>query len=612
MRVSEEVVNERLQSRVKLGKSLPGGLVTGFATLLFFSFYWNQFAGLRSGNGSFQGGMALLQRRLPYRDFFTAGPPLNEVISALVLAIFGQQLAVIRAWGVFERVALACLLYSCLIRVFRTRDAAFVSILAIIVSNGDPSNSLSSYAYEAIFFFLLSAWAVMRASEADRSLRALCGWAVAAGLFASLSFATKQTLGAGATIGVPLVAFVYLAYMSPSRTNGFQRGIAFVGAFIGGWCLGTGAVLLWLAQVGVLHEFFQDVFKKGPSAKASRPGDFVVRAVRAAWAVRYGFLGACVSLALCGRAMARGVTRLARQTETTGGALSVGLLAVLAIATGAAVSFLGKWPLQNFDQFAIYLSFFGCGWVVVLCAWRLSRGIVSAPELQIGFLAAIAFGIALMVSLSWPASYDMVFPGCAVVAGVILNGSGQKQRITVYAVGCVMIFAMTCEKLNLPQGFHEWEEPPVRSAKVHSLLPALRGMTLPPATVRFIDETARIVREHTGPSDTIFVYPEFGILYPLYDRRYPTATDSHNIDVVNDEFARSEAQRLLAAKPAVLIYYPAPEWSLRADERLWRHGERSGQRDLIAAIEKLASTYRQVESFDVPPNEGSVKVYVRE
>lgn len=612
MRVSDEIVKDHLGGRSRLSEALPGALVTAVITLLFFSLYWNRFAGLRSGNGSFQGGIALLHGLFPYRDFFTAGPPLNGVISAAVLSVFGQKLVVIRAWGVFERVALGCLLYFCLIRVFRARDAAFASILAIIVSAGDSANSLSSYGYEAIFFFLLSGWAVMRAAESFGSTLAFSGWAIAAGLSASLSFGTKQTLGAGATVGIPLVACVYLTCMSASRASGIRRSIAFLIAFAVGWCLGAGAVLLWLAKAGVLHEFLQDVFKKGPSAKASHPSDFLVRAAHAAWAIRYGFIAACAGLAVYGRALLSDRRGSERDTGMTRGTVFVGALAALAIAAGAAISYAGKWPLRNFDSFAIHFGFFGTVLLLLSCVWRIGRGTVSRPELQIGFLAAISFGIALMVSLSWPALYDMVFPAFALVTAVILSGSGPRQRMVIYAVGVVMIFVVTCEKLNLPQGFHEWEEPPVRLAKVQSTLPELQGMMLPPATVRFIDETARIVREHTGPADTIFVYPEFGILYPLYDRKYPTATDSHNIDVVNDEFARSEAQRLLEAKPAVVIYYPVPEWSLRADERLWRHGQRSGQRDLIAAIERLTSTYQLGTSFDVPPNEGPVNVYVRQ
>ena len=59
-------------------------------------------------------------------------------------------------------------------------------------------------------------------------------------------------------------------------------------------------------------------------------------------------------------------------------------------------------------------------------------------------------------------------------------------------------------------------------------------MRLPESTVKMLDGTARIVREHSSPSDKIFVYPELGIFYSINHRMYPTVSGSHNIDVIND------------------------------------------------------------------------------
>jgi hypothetical protein len=92
---------------------------------------------------------------------------------------------------------------------------------------------------------------------------------------------------------------------------------------------------------------------------------------------------------------------------------------------------------------------------------------------------------------------------------------------------------------------------------------------------------------------------------------FPTVTGSHNIDVVNDDFAREEAKRLLANKPAVLIFYRESEDFLQARERMWRHGNRSGQRDLIAAVETLAREYTLAATYVVPPDNREVSVYVQ-
>jgi hypothetical protein len=431
-----------------------------------------------------------------------------------------------------------------------------------------------------------------------------------AGICAALSLGTKQSLGAGATVGIPILAAIYIWHKDGSR-----RAWTFLAGFAAGWSLIAGSVLLWLAKSGAVRDFLVDVFKKGPSAKAAHPSDFVIRAARAAWGIRWGFVAGCGALALCWPALRRagrfeqpvGESRAEKPVHL----VFVMLLTTIPIALGAAAAYAGKWPLQGFANFTIYLGFFGTTLLLGYYAYRLLAGKLSRREAQLAFIAGIAFGIALMISLSWPASYDMTFPAMAVMTAAILHGSTKWLRSLTYAVCALVLLAMTAEKLNRPHGFHEWTDQPVRLANSHSSQPMLQGLLLPEATVRLIDGAVSIVQAHSTRQDTIFVYPEFGIISTLAGRRGATRTGSENIDVVNDEMARSEAKRLLAARPAVVIYYPTPEWSLRADERLWRNGKRSGQRDIIAAIEELARSYHLVASFRVPPNDSPVEIYVR-
>jgi hypothetical protein len=134
---------------------------------------------------------------------------------------------------------------------------------------------------------------------------------------------------------------------------------------------------------------------------------------------------------------------------------------------------------------------------------------------------------------------------------------------------------------------------------------------LAPNTVDFVDSTVRIIQENSTPQDTIFIYPELGIFYGLSERRFATFSASHNLDTVPDAFAREEAQRLLRAQPAVLIYGPKSEQLLQADEQTWRQGKPSGQRDIVAAVETLAREYKLVRTFRLYPLGEPVYVFVR-
>jgi hypothetical protein len=101
------------------------------------------------------------------------------------------------------------------------------------------------------------------------------------------------------------------------------------------------------------------------------------------------------------------------------------------------------------------------------------------------------------------------------------------------------------------------------------------------------------------------------IFYSITNRRFPTASGSHNIDVVNDSFAREEAKRLLSGRPAVLIYSPDSNDFLHLEELLWRNGHPSGQRDILTAMETLASQYELVRTFTLPPDNRVVRIYAR-
>jgi hypothetical protein len=166
-------------------------------------------------------------------------------------------------------------------------------------------------------------------------------------------------------------------------------------------------------------------------------------------------------------------------------------------------------------------------------------------------------------------------------------------------------------KLDMPFGFGFFADGPVSTATVHSDEAKLHGILLPDATVRLIDGVVHIVAANTTPADTIFTYPEMSIFYALTDRKWPTLTASHNVDVVNDAIAKEEAARLLKNPPKVLIYLPETEEQSRTEESVWRNGHRMGQRDIAAAVEALAKSYRLAGVYPTLPQNQDVYVYVR-
>ncbi len=546
----------------------------------------------------------MLQGLRPYRDYFTASTPLFILTSGTALRIFGNALAVTRAFGVFERIVIASLVYAWLRRFFAARHAMVATIVTMVASAGDIADPISSYNHETILWAIGSGFAASFALDDESTARRASIVAIVSGFLAGLSFDTKQTMGLGATVFIPAVVSLCLL-----RLDGIRKAVAFLLLFVAGWAVSAGALLLWLSQLGVVHEFFTDVFFKGPAAKGGSPTDFLRRDLAVSWLLRYAALVGIVALPLSWKAFRRsGISRRDTRPDSYRSLLGLGLFCAAAVGAGAIASYVGVSGVTTLTKAAIYLDLFATLALMAYYFWIWLRGTISRRETQFCLLATLSFVMAFMVSLSFPIFEAMLLPGVGFLTVAALDGFSGWRRTLVYSLCGALLVMQTCVKLNRPFGFEGWDEPPVRTATAESAIPELRGLRLPPGIVQFIDETARIVEMRSSPNDTIFTYPEMGIFYAVTHRRFPTASGSHNIDVVNDGFARDEAKRLLAGRPAVLIYSredPAGE------EFWWRNGRRSGQRDIIAAMETLASEYELVRTFKVPPTDRLVSVYAR-
>jgi hypothetical protein len=90
-----------------------------------------------------------------------------------------------------------------------------------------------------------------------------------------------------------------------------------------------------------------------------------------------------------------------------------------------------------------------------------------------------------------------------------------------------------------------------------------------------------------------------------------TFSGSHNIDVVPDAFARQEAARLLLHPPAVIVYGEESDRYLIGQEMLWRNGQPSGLRAIVAAVKSLGSQYQEAARFIPYGHFGYIHVYVR-
>ena len=74
-------MDDRQQGTGRLKSEFVPVALLFLLALVFFLSYFNRFVGFRSGDGEFSGGIGILAHRLPYRDYYTAGPPLTTGVT---------------------------------------------------------------------------------------------------------------------------------------------------------------------------------------------------------------------------------------------------------------------------------------------------------------------------------------------------------------------------------------------------------------------------------------------------------------------------------------------------------------------------------------------------
>ena len=596
----------RPTSRQKL---VLGALIVAVITLSFFSLFYNRFAGVRTINGSVVVGEALLSGKLPYRDWFAPVPPLNLLKNGLVVWMFGSDLIVPRIFALFERTVLALILYFWLARLFRTSHAALAAIVAMVVSAGDLTDPISSYNHDTILLAVASGFfaAICLDQHSSRT-----GWffALLTGISAGLCLATKQTIGLGITVCVPILVTAALW-----RSVRFGAAWRFLSGFTLGWMIVSGAVLAWLARHHLVGAFLSQVFFRGPSAKAGSISDFVVRWFLVTVTDARHVVGSVIALIALVPALIT-VTRMRLDQGVSHDRWTrliwVLMLAAVSLAGATVAARAEMNPYAPLIKSSIYFTLIGTGVLASFYSTVFVIRRLSGRETHFWLFGTVSFVCAFMLWLSWPAFEAMVMPGLGFVVAAVLEGGSIWRRTAWYTICAMLLFSVTLTKLKTPFGFNEWMEPSVAAATFHSALPEMRGFLLPEAEVRMIDGTTRIIREHARSGDTIFTYPSMPIFYAITGHWFPTYAGDQNIDACPDYIASKDAETLLRARPAVIVRYTVDPATLAWQETLWRGGKRSGQRDMIAAVETLTQEYRLAATFDVPPTELKVKVYVRQ
>ena len=216
-------------------------------------------------------------------------------------------------------------------------------------------------------------------------------------------------------------------------------------------------------------------------------------------------------------------------------------------------------------------------------------------------LGMLSFGIGYSFTVSWPLFENAAFPGLAlVVAATLERPPSTAPRRWVVAILILAHLSMGLSlyrKFTYPHLWGAWIEPPLYSADGAFEHPALVGLRISEPSSDLYTWVARLAREHSAPDDRIYVFPNLPILYAIADRRPATFALAHWVDICPDYVGQEDAVRLRTSPPKIMILRADPVGLVGMEEWLYRGGEASSVRDVLAALEDLKPSYDKVSVF---------------
>src|SRR5262249_3711640 len=149
-----------------------------------------------------QGAHRILAGQVPYRDFFTFYTPGSFYFTAVLFRIFGDSILVARSSIIFFGTSFVVIAFSLARRTCSTGIALLIA--AIVLATSVPYRFLVLHNWDSTFWACLAVYCAVLWSENSSSI-----WAFSVGTFASFTFLSEQSKGAGIYLGILLVVLLF-------------------------------------------------------------------------------------------------------------------------------------------------------------------------------------------------------------------------------------------------------------------------------------------------------------------------------------------------------------------------------------------------------------------
>lgn len=546
----------------------------------------------------------VISGKVPYKDFYLYLTPLYVWVISLITYIFGSSIFALRVFGLFITCSIGFLLF----RIFRFKFSPVASFVGATIATlyYQSGNAYISYDFTQVLtlFSLLSFNFLLTANQTANCLelegedqKAKVNKAFIslffAGFFASCAFLTKQSNGSF----IAIFTFLSCLYLTLTSNTGSHPKSKLLLYFLCGGFLPAGLVICYLALNQALVLFIDQIFFNAISAKGNLTkilsswimGVFTpvlkVQAYEIARVlVAFYFFGHLIFWALN---RSGSLANIYKKTGKHRDALLLTAFLLLFISIMICAWQDNPWlkshlflPGRHLLNYLIPLSI--CWALIQLALTPVSYAIPKYIKVDRGTTILVICVLGLFFGNGTSAGLSEISSFIAIgwVASWLCNrGSIPFLGIWLAFYTCALLSTtLIYSKFDRPYAWWGVSEPSIRSASLHIDNPILKRLYISPDT----EETFSGAMSALGPHkySSIFSFPSIPIFYLLTNTWPNSKAVITWFDFLNDKDAIAESIRLKGDPPDIVLYLDLPEVAWKAHERLFRGGQRLGQRDI--------------------------------
>ncbi|MDP1573502.1 MAG: glycosyltransferase family 39 protein [Coxiellaceae bacterium] len=570
---------------------------------LFHFLFWKSFLPIQEGWFHVYSHL-ISSGEIPYKQFSLFIQPLYIYLVHGLCVIFGNKIIVMRTYGLIERIALACVIFSLYKKFTKNSTALTATILTIVFYTSPVTDVIYGYYQTCLLFVILSGLVISlyvkkRSVDKKSALKLI----FFSGTLSGIAFITKQSTG----MVVPFILLIYIFLFECSLKNSLKSHCVL---YLLGFILPFSFTILFLYEKGALYAYFHQVWMHGASSKGG-----ITTVLFGAFINSYQPFLKQLPFAFIIVLLISIKKKIITKDSTCFKSIVLDFMQAIFLFSAIFFAYIFKnMPLKYSTEFfslkASYV-FFIVEIMYLLSFVFLYENFKSGGKYE---YALRFFGVTLASAIIYAHGMSGTYEVQAVIFALgllyifIYDIKLPFNRIKNFLMLLLVFLMVICtiiQRYNFPYYWWGWGSLPIRSDNraPEKILPAqFKGMNISLPTANMYNTIINIIQKNTKPGDTIYEFPFMPIFYLISDRYPHTFSIVDYYDVCSDQCALMDLKTIKLSHPKVIIIDHFPESAIKLHEELFRGGKKSAQRKIIGALNQFIKKDHYTLVYTAPTN----------